>query len=160
MLDCAIDPALHTHAERLSPEASACLFEGRLHPKVLAVSPYVVELSPSDPLTRDWREKGWGQAWGMLIASNAPLMTVRRRLRHFTQAKLPDGAGPVLFRFWDPRVLRVYMPLLEPDQVAAWFKDIDAYIVEAEDGRTALRFSAPNGALIVETLKQPWPEAA
>jgi len=155
VLDLAADPALNAHVQRLEPDGAACLFEGKLHPQVKAASPHVVELAPTDPLSALWRTDGWGRAWGVLISSSAGLMTVRRRLRHFTQARLPDGGGPVLFRFWDPRVFRVYMPLVEDDQLAGWVTDIDRYIVETEDGAGSLRYSLDRGRLKVETLPPP-----
>lgn len=155
VLDLARAPDLYEHVARLSPGGAACLFEGRLDEAVVRASPHLVELAPDDPLSRLWRAEGWGEAWGLLLSSAAPLMTVRRRLRHFTQARLPDGTGPVLFRFWDPRVFRVYMPLVEPPDLAAWFTDIDRYIVESEDGAGSLRFALAQGALRVESGPRP-----
>ncbi len=155
VLDLAADPALNAHVQRLEPEAAACLFEGKLHPQVKAASPHVVELAPTDPLSKQWRGEGWGRSWGILISSTASLPAVRRRLRHYTQARLPDGSGPVLFRFWDPRVFRTWLPLVEPQDLGGWFTDIDRYIVETEDGRGSLRYSLNGGRLIVEDLPAP-----
>jgi hypothetical protein len=106
-----------------------------------------VELDREDPLTRLWLGVGWGRSWGILIDSPAPLATVRRRMRHFTLARLPDGTGPVMFRFWDPRVFRTYLPLAEPTDLTEWFKDIDRFLVESEDGGGSLVFGLRNGAL-------------
>ena len=150
VLDCSRAPELYEHAARLEPEASSCLFEGRLAEEVRRVSPFLVELAPADPLSRLWRTQGWGQAWGILISSRAGLPAVRRRLRHFTQVRLPDGAGPVLFRFWDPRVFRVYLPTTPPPDMAGWFQEIERYIVETPDGAGSIRYSLRNGALAAE----------
>lgn len=155
VLDCAADPSLHEHVARLEPEGAACLFEGRLHPELKAASPHVVELAPTDPLSKLWRGEGWGRSWGILISSRAGLPAVRRRMRHYTQAKLPDGTGPVLFRFWDPRVFRVWLPLVEPDDLGGWFSDIDRYIVETEDGSGSLRYGLKDGRLTVEPGPRP-----
>ncbi len=155
VLDCARAPELYEHAARLEPDAADCLFAGKLDPVLRQVSPFVVELSPSDPLSKLWRSRGWGQAWGILLSSNASLPVVRRRLRHFTLARLPDGSGPVMFRFWDPRVLRQYMPLVEPAAVGDWFTDIDRYIAETEDGVGSIRYALKNGALSVSTGPRP-----
>lgn len=155
VLDCSRDPALYEHAVRLAPHGAACLFEGRLAEEVLRVSPFVVELAPADPLSRQWRTLGWGQAWGILLSSRSGLGAVRRRLRHFTQAKLPSGEGPVLFRFWDPRVFRVYLPLVEPAEVGAWFEDIDRYVVETEDGKGSIRYALKGGALAAQQGPPP-----
>ncbi len=155
VLDCAVDPRLHEQAARLAPDCAACLYMGKLDPQVAAVSPWLVELAPSDPLSRRWRGEGWGKNWGLLLSSQADLPTVRRRLRHFTMAKLPDGSGPVLFRFWDPRVFRVYMPLVEPEGLGEWFKDIDSYVVETEDGQGSIRYALKGGALAIDQGPRP-----
>ena len=147
ILDPALDPALYAHATRLEPHRARCLYQGKLHPDVKAVSPHLVELTPDDPLAAAWATTGRGANWGVMIESSAGLHKVWRRVRHFTQATLPDGTGPLLFRFWDPRVLRVYMPLIEPEQLSAWFEDIDVWRIESEDGQGWDRYSAPGGVL-------------
>ena len=149
--DCAVEPRLYPQVQRLEPGGARCLFQGDLHPEVKAVSPHLVTLTQGDPLTDAWRTQGWGQSWGVWLTSSAGLHAVWRRLRHFTQAVLPSGEGPLLFRFWDPRVLRVYLPLVEPAELPGWFEDVEAYIVAAEDGRGALRFTLAGGALNTES---------
>ena len=155
VLDCARDASLYEHAARLAPESSECLFAGKLAEPVLRASPFLVELSPSDPLSRLWRTQGWGRAWGVLISSRATLPVLRRQLRRFTQVKLPDGAGPVLFRYWDPRVFRVFLPTVAPGEIAPWFADADRYIVETEDGKGSIRYALQGGHLSVETGPPP-----
>ena len=155
ILDCAAEPGLYAHAMRLAPLAANCLFEGPLAPELREASPYLVALTPSDPLAQLWRGEGWGRHWGILLHSPESLAQVRRRLRHFTQARLPDGNGPVLFRFWDPRVFRIYMPLVEPDQLRHWFDGIEAYIAETEDGLGSLRYALSGGALTIEERAMP-----
>jgi hypothetical protein len=155
ILDCAVDPSLHGRVDALPSGRAACLFAGSLPPEIAAVAPYLVELSPTDPLSRAWRAEGWGRNWGLLLVSEASLTVVRRRLRHFTQVRLPSGSGPVLFRFWDPRVFRVYMPLTEPDETKQWFTDIDRYIVETEDGKGSLSYTFDGGAVSAQPGPPP-----
>lgn len=154
VLDCAIDPALYAHIERLEPDQAVCLFE-RVPIQVKRASPHLVELAPTDPLSRLWRTQGWRGNWGVLLSSRRDLTATKLRLKHFTQVRLPDGSGPVLFRFWDPRVLRTYLPLVEGPDVAGWFKDIDRWIVPTEDAQGSLRMTAVNGAVVVEAGPPP-----
>ena len=151
-----MDPRLHEHAARLQPGSARRLCIGNLHPEVKKVSPHLVELHADDPLTRLWQGEGWGQNWGLWIESRTDLHAIHRRMRHFTQAKLPSGEGPVLFRFWDPRVFRVYMPLVEAADLAAWFQDIDGYVAEAEDGKGAVRYRLEGSNL----ARQDYPDVA
>lgn len=155
VLDCARAPHMFEHVARLEPESADCLFAGRLDPEVKQASPFLVELHPNDPLSRAWRGQGWGASWGILISSPLNLPALRRRLRHFTMAKLPDGSGPVLFRFWDPRVFRTYMPTVEPKDLPAWFEGVDRYIAETEDGQGSLRYTLKGGALAVDQGPAP-----
>lgn len=155
VLDLARAPELYDHVQRLAPHDAECLYRehGRLHPEIVRHCPHLVGLAPHDPLTALWRTRGWGQAWGLLLESSHRLPVVWRRLRHFTQAILPDGSGPVLFRFWDPRVMRVYLPLVEHDQLGEWFKDIHAWLVETEDGAGMIRYTLKAGALSAEVRR-------
>lgn len=155
VLDCARAPETFDHVARLEPDSADCLFAGKLDPQVKRASPFLVELAPTDPLSKLWRTKGWGQAWGILISSAASLPVLRRRLRHFTMARLPDGEGPVLFRFWDPRVFRTYLPAVEPAGLGEWFDGVDRYIVETPDGSGSLRYSLRGGALSVSQGPPP-----
>jgi len=151
VLDLARAPQLYDDVQRLAPLEARCLFlgEGRLHPEVVRHSPHLVELRPEDPLTARWRSQGWGQAWGIWLESHADFTAVWRRLRRFTQAKLPDGSGPVLFRFWDPRVFRTYLPLVEGRDLTSWFAEVEAYLVEADDGTGSLRYHLHGNSLTV-----------
>ena len=55
----------------------------------------------------------------------------------------------------ETRVFRVYMPLVEPGDVGAWFKEVDRYVVETEDGKGSLRFALQGGALTTDTGPPP-----
>jgi hypothetical protein len=46
----------------------------------------------------------------------------------FLQVRLPDGSGPVLMRFWDPRVLGVLLDHAEPHQRHAILKDMRFWV--------------------------------
>lgn len=39
-----------------------------------------------------------------------------------------------MFRYYDPRVLRVYLPTCRPDELRTVFGPIRSYLVEGEDG--------------------------
>jgi len=73
---------------------------------------------------------------------------VRRHLRQFLQAQLPDGRV-VLFRFYDPRVWRTYLPTCEPVELQRWFTGIDEYGAEAPSGNGTIVYRLDNGALSV-----------
>jgi hypothetical protein len=127
-----------------------CLFAGELDPVLARASPYLVRLDEGSALMEAWRREGWGQAWGILLRSPHPFNDVRRHFRNFMQAKLPDGAI-VLFRFYDPRVWRTYLPTCEGETLASWFAKVDEYQVETPAGDGMIRYALSGGALVTET---------
>lgn len=145
IVDAARDPTLydliHTCPER------ACLFAGDIAPPLNRVAPYLVHLNSEASLAQAWHREGWGQNWGILCQSPNSLADVRRQLRRFLLAMLPDGQIG-FFRFYDPRVFRVYFPALGPEDRKPWFEVVDEYRVEAELGNGTW-YCRPDG---VETV--------
>src|SRR5215216_2169579 len=144
LIDAARDDRLYELVA--ASRAHACLFAGELDPELERAAPYIVRLTDDSPLCEAWRDEGRGQSWGIQCTSTSSLAEVRRHFRHFLQAKLPDGTV-ALFRFYDPRVFRTYLPTCTPHELAPWFLEVSEYRVEAEDGSTTICYSLWNGEL-------------
>ena len=112
----------------------ACLLSGALAPAVAAAAPYLVAVDEAEPLIGEWRESGAGRNWGMLCESALSLEGMRKHLRRFLQVMLPDGTI-AQFRFYDPRVLTVYLPTAPADQLSQWFDGVTQFAVEGLEGR-------------------------
>jgi hypothetical protein len=108
----------------------ACLFAGDIPDPLDKASPYLVGLNEPSPLKEAWRAEGWGSAWGMICRSSLPLDELRGHLRKFLLAQLPDG-DTVFFRFYDPRVWRIYWPTCTGEEQAKWLAGVDEFISEA-----------------------------
>ena len=129
ILDTARDPKLYPLL--IQSPLYDCLFAGKLAEPIKRTAPYLVELTDDTPLKNIWRDEGWGKAWGLLVKSDLDLKDLRRHLRKFLLAQLPDGEM-VLFRFYDPRVWRQYWPTCTPAEQAEWMKGIEEFIPEDE----------------------------
>lgn len=129
IIDCARDPRL-IDMVRATPDHQ-CMFAGNLAEPLARTAPHIVKLSTAPAFKQLWESEGWGQSWGILCRSPLDLAEVRRHLRHFLQAKLPDGTV-VLFRFFDPRVWRVYWPSCSEEEQQKWLKNVDEFIAEPE----------------------------
>ena len=148
--DAAASPRIHPNMV-LSMMDHACLYEGRI-PQVLAeAAPHIVRLAISSSYTRWFLEEGWGRHWGVLLQSQANLMALRA---HFQRLMLVrDQAGRKFhFRFFDPRVLRTYLPTCEPHELHAVFGPVRRFFVEAENGSDLLVFGLKDGLLEAKTL--------
>jgi len=127
IVDTARDRQLY---ELVSATAEhVCLFAGQLKAPLERVAPYLVRLSSSPNFAKIWQNE-WGQSWGILCVSVASLEQLRLHFRQFLQAKLPDGQI-ALFRFYDPRVFRIYLPTCDLVQLRAWFACAEEFRVEA-----------------------------
>jgi len=122
-----------------------CLYRGELEPDIAEVAPYLVRLEPDAPFTQWVLEKGWGAHWGIFAVSLGVLRDLRQHFRRFTMVRDPDGKQ-LYFRFYDPRVLRVFLPTCTPDELAEFFGPVMCYALEDEDPKRMLRFwNKPEG---------------
>lgn len=129
VIDTAQDERLYSLVRQC--RTHSCLFSGELSPTLVAASPYLVAIEDGEPLLGIWRSHGSGRNWGIMCASSASIDAVRKSLRRFLQAKLPDGMI-ALFRFYDPRVFRTYLPAATSEERAPWFETIGRYSLEGE----------------------------
>jgi hypothetical protein len=71
---------------------------------------------------------------------------LRRHLREFLRVR--DEAGKrLIFRYYDPRILRVYLPTCWPAELNTFFGPISAFITEGESSGEILEFRNERGAL-------------
>lgn len=138
ILDGARDERIYGAIDKLAQE-KCCLFAGELTSQLRVVAPYLVRLEPDEQLTRFVLDNGWGHAWGVFLRSNASIETLRRHFRKFL--RVSDGAERyLLFRYYDPRALSVYLPTCSPDELTTIFNPVDRFAVEAENGSRMIEY--------------------
>jgi hypothetical protein len=137
ILDCARDERIYP-ALRTSQLDYLCLYSGRLHREVEAAAPHLIEIPPHSRFPRQLIEMGWGQSWGVFLRIKDP-SNLRSHLRGFLRVQ--DESGKILiFRYYDPRVLRVYLPTCLPDELRTVFGPVSSYLVEDEGGQALIDF--------------------
>jgi hypothetical protein len=115
------------------------LYEGRDGEMLSDVAPYLVQLPTDSDLLRKLVQEGWGKSWGVYLKCAAEFQELRRHLRHFLEVRQPDGEQ-LYFRFYDPRVLRVYLPNLHSDEASTFLGPIHCYLMEDKEPDTLLQF--------------------
>lgn len=126
------------------------LYEGLRGEELALVAPYLVALPHDAAALDDLVADCWGASWGVFLRAGATFRDLRRHLRRLLRAELDDGQR-VLFRFYDPRVLRAYLPTCTGDEAAQMFGPIDRYVTEGRRGETALRFRATADGVATES---------
>jgi hypothetical protein len=123
---------------RAADVPTLCLFDGELHPSLAAAAPYLVALGPEAAFTRSLIAEGWGQAWGVYLISGEPIEALRRHFRRFL--RVADERGRTLmFRYYDPRVLRVYLPTCTREELEVVFGPVSSFYLEGPGGAIELR---------------------
>ena len=115
------------------------LYNGKSAEELATYAPYLVNIAATSPLLAALIGQGWGHSWGIYLLSSASFENIRKHLRRFIMADL-DGL-PVYFRFYDPRVLRAYMPTCTLDEAVEFLGPIDELLMEDRDPDKLLSFS-------------------
>ncbi len=115
------------------------LYEGSLGQQLDDVAPHLVSLTLRDEFA-GWLFDNWGGNHGILLQARAGFQEIRRHLRKFLMVK--DEAGKKYrFRYYDPRVLRTFLPACSPAEARDFFGPVACYYAANRDGRSALAFS-------------------
>jgi len=123
-----------------------CMYTGVLPLALRQTAPYLVALKADAPFTDALLQEGWGDNWGVFFSSTGTLEDLRRHYKKLL--KVEDATGKVLiFRFYDPRVLRVYLPTCNAGELRTMFGPSSFLSMEAEDRSTLLRYHREDDAL-------------
>ena len=150
VLDGASVPDLPMKIYQMQPH-SVCLYRGELEPDLAEVAPYLVELFPGTTFT-DWllSEGTQGDHWGIFARSPFSLTELRKHFRKFLTV-YDDAGKPLLFRYYDPRVLVKFLPTCDEEALEKIFARVTDYL--AEDGANGFKcFRLQNSLLSTETI--------
>jgi hypothetical protein len=118
-------------AESVDPHAS--LYDGEQGRAFDEVAPYLVHLRADSQLLDRLVREGWGDAWGIYLASGHDFDAVRRHLRRFLLVDEREQQRRLLFRFYDPRVLRSLADIFTREQTDDLTGALDVLLYERED---------------------------
>lgn len=112
-----------------------CLYAGTLSPDLRLAAPWLVHLAPESAFVETLLSSGWGRAWGVFVVAR-PDVTTQALRRHFrTLLRVDDEDGRKLaFRYYDPRVLRAYLPTCRPTELRRMLGPVDRLVVESANG--------------------------
>jgi len=63
-----------------------------------------------------------------------------------------EDGRELYFRFYDPRVLRIFLPTCNAEEAATFFGPVRQFLVEAQDAETLLQFSLLRGTVTREPV--------
>jgi Domain of unknown function (DUF4123) len=152
LLDASRDPRIYVRLIELGDTVhTRSLYQGDIGESLAHVSPYLLTLSDDDPASRWFAEAGFGRSWGLFVIAPIGFDDLRRHLRKFNIVYRENGT-PLAFRFYDPRVLRLFLPTCTSDELRRFFGPIESFLTETEETDALLRFTLRGGELIQSLL--------
>jgi hypothetical protein len=145
ILDCARDARIHPWIHRRALDFTS-LYRGPVAPALDRSAPYLVHLYRNLRWTPELLEMAWGRSWGIFVRTALPMEDLRVHFRKLLRVRDERGRT-LIFRYYDPRVLRVYLPTCRPNELALMFGKVGAFFVEDESASAWIRFSSRGGAL-------------
>ena len=116
-----------------------CLYSGPLSPDLEIAAPYLVQLDHGYRDTHRFIRKAWGNSWGVFFRSETSLKNLRRHLREFLVVRDTSG-NRLVFRYYDPRVLRVYLPTCVREELRTVYGPIECFWTESESPENMIEF--------------------
>jgi pSer/pThr/pTyr-binding forkhead associated (FHA) protein len=139
LLDASVEPSVLKVIFE-SKEEYQSLFEGVQGAQLTHFAPYLIHIPPKSALVDTLVKQAWSKNWGVFLTCDKPLKDLRTHFRQFLVVKMPDGKQ-VYFRYYDPRVLRLFLPTCLPEEIAQFFGPVKQFLMESEDPKTALYFT-------------------
>jgi hypothetical protein len=149
ILDAARDERIYPGLRQLAAtEEILCLYQGPTANELASVAPYLVCLATGDRVF-DWIwHEGWGESWGIFLWSLISPQALRDHFRRLMFIRTEEGQR-LLLRFYDPRVLRVFLPTCDSAQCQELFGPVTWFACEAEFGEAVVLMAQRDGLPVI-----------
>ena len=126
ILDSCDAPAVLQKVEEIGPDRACSLYRDTAQQRMPAIAPYLVIV---DVELLGWIAASlWTQPWGVFLGCGNKLDDVRKHLRRFLVVRAPCGEE-LLFRYYDPRILRTYFATSTAEELLCFFGPIRMFAI-------------------------------
>jgi hypothetical protein len=138
VIDCARDPRIFGLMLECFYTRHTCLFSGPISPQMQVVAPYILDIEYDDKKTEKFIRETWGKNWGFFLKSDTRSDRLIRHLRRLLMVR--DYTNRLLmFRYYDPRILRRYLRTCTVEELRTFYGPIQAFWVESGSSDTLLQ---------------------
>jgi len=107
------------------------LFEDTMDVQSYGVSGFLVECKKESPLFQWMTSDAWGDNSSIFFTSKASFEDLFSHFQKFNRVYL-EGDDIVLFRYYDPRVSRTYLPTCNRNEIEIFFGDVKSFFAESD----------------------------
>lgn len=150
VLDGASVPDLPQRLFAMKPR-SECLYRGELTDDMIHVAPYMVVLDRDSDFCNWILSECWGRHWGIFAQSPVSPRGMSKHLRSLLIVN-DDKGDPLLFRYYDPRVLVPYLLTCTLDELNTIFGSIKYFFAESFDRSELCRLHIADNVLVETKL--------
>lgn len=125
--DRRIEPLLNN-----SKEEVACLYSEIKTYALKRAAPHIVKLRHNSPFTRQLLSLAWGNSWGIfaVVPGKVEMRSLRFHCRRLAKVEAPGGKNMV-FRYYDPRVLKPLLPVCNPAELQRIFGPVACFVMDS-----------------------------
>ncbi len=145
LLDGARDARVYAYVQA-SYLDKFCLYAGDLPQELAAAAPWLVRLEQGNDWTQRIIADGWENSWGVFLRTETSSRELRKHFRKFLRVRDPGGRI-LIFRYYDPRILRLYLPTCTPSELTTFFGPVQQFLVEDSAGSGAMEFALEGNKL-------------
>lgn len=145
VLDGASVPTLPKKLFETNPP-NFCLLGDNPEPDVLYAAPFLVHLAPEGEFTNYVLTEGYGNHWGIFFHTRHSITEMRGHFGALLNV-YDEQARPLLFRYYDPRVLRRFLPTCNSAELKTFFGKVETFFAEDAENRSLLSFRLQDNAL-------------
>ena len=150
LLDAARDSKIHLILDEFNQKFYRSLFTSKVAQDLATVSPYLLQLNLRANVTKTLLEESWGKGWGIFLESSANFKQLYRQFQSLLLVK--DESGQIFhFRFYDPRVLQVYLPTCNTIELDQLFGSVSHFYLENETEGELISYSYLGSKLLPDT---------
>lgn len=114
------------------------------------VGPFVVNIASNTNVINWLLDEGRGLSWGVFLKSSFELEELVEHLQTLTSVTDEEG-NEFYFRFYDPRVIRKFLPTCDTNQLNQFFSNgISYFLAEKDSDNIFIKYYLSNAQLVEE----------
>jgi len=132
ILDAARNIDIAFQLQNIPNAEYVSLYKGRKEESMWDAAPYLVRCARESEFFNWVIERGSGAAWGIFLISKSNLENLCKHFQKFLIVQDEDGKQ-MYFRFYDPRVLPLFLSTCAREQRLEFFGPVDQILMETSD---------------------------